>query len=104
MVMIVFFFFVKQKTAYEIRISDWSSDLCSSDLECLHCLLYDTGTGRLRTKVGHSRDAAGSAILADQPGISPQDRRHRDRPGTSLRLPEQNRCRPPSPDRMRRLL
>src|SRR3546814_6628040 len=30
-----FFFFFKQKTAYEMRISDWSSDVCSSDLvEC----------------------------------------------------------------------
>src|SRR3546814_4787947 len=29
------FFFFKQKTAYEMRISDWSSDVCSSDLgEC----------------------------------------------------------------------
>src|SRR3546814_1650986 len=27
------FFFFKQKTAYEMRISDWSSDVCSSDLE-----------------------------------------------------------------------
>src|SRR3546814_13299752 len=26
------FFFLKQKTAYEMRISDWSSDVCSSDL------------------------------------------------------------------------
>src|SRR3546814_14975267 len=31
----VSFFFVKQKTAYEMRISDWSSDVCSSDLEDL---------------------------------------------------------------------
>src|SRR3546814_7768014 len=31
-----FFFFFKQKTAYEMRISDWSSDVCSSDLD------YDT--------------------------------------------------------------
>src|SRR3546814_2438758 len=31
--MCVFFFFFKQKTAYEMRISDWSSDVCSSDLE-----------------------------------------------------------------------
>src|SRR3546814_3903515 len=30
LVMLVFFF--KQKTAYEMRISDWSSDVCSSDL------------------------------------------------------------------------
>src|SRR3546814_9668878 len=29
------FFFFKQKTAYEIRISDWSSDVCSSDLELI---------------------------------------------------------------------
>src|SRR3546814_7231623 len=29
------FFFFKQKTAYEMRISDWSSDVCSSDL-CAH--------------------------------------------------------------------
>src|SRR3546814_3218373 len=29
------FFFFKQKTAYELRISDWSSDVCSSDLEFL---------------------------------------------------------------------
>src|SRR3546814_18491077 len=27
-------FFFKQKTAYELRISDWSSDVCSSDLSC----------------------------------------------------------------------
>src|SRR3546814_8272056 len=31
-VFVVFFFFFKQKTAYEMRISDWSSDVCSSDL------------------------------------------------------------------------
>src|SRR3546814_14630937 len=30
---VVFFFFFKQKTAYEMRISDWSSDVCSSDLD-----------------------------------------------------------------------
>src|SRR3546814_15175362 len=30
--MVIFFFF-KQKTAYEMRISDWSSDVCSSDLK-----------------------------------------------------------------------
>src|SRR3546814_7921532 len=30
--MMCFIFFFKQKTAYEMRISDWSSDVCSSDL------------------------------------------------------------------------
>src|SRR3546814_4081623 len=37
--LITLFFFFKQKTAYEMRISDWSSDVCSSDLrECKTCL------------------------------------------------------------------
>src|SRR3546814_9313676 len=31
----ILFFFYKQKTAYELRISDWSSDVCSSDLNRL---------------------------------------------------------------------
>src|SRR3546814_14118934 len=30
---VICFFFFKQKTAYEMRISDWSSDVCSSDLD-----------------------------------------------------------------------
>src|SRR3546814_9063179 len=30
--LLLFVFFFKQKTAYEMRISDWSSDVCSSDL------------------------------------------------------------------------
>src|SRR3546814_10694583 len=34
------FFFFKQKTAYEMRISDWSSDVCSSDL---HLVLVGSG-------------------------------------------------------------
>src|SRR3546814_18088025 len=34
LVLVLFFFvFFKQKTAYEMRISDWSSDVCSSDLD-----------------------------------------------------------------------
>src|SRR3546814_1533419 len=32
LLIVVLFFFFKQKTAYEMRISDWSSDVCSSDL------------------------------------------------------------------------
>src|SRR3546814_4973924 len=35
-VFIFFIFFFKQKTAYEMRISDWSSDVCSSDLADQH--------------------------------------------------------------------
>src|SRR3546814_3782020 len=37
-----FFFFFKQKTAYEMRISDWSSDVCSSDL---HACVRGFGAG-----------------------------------------------------------
>src|SRR3546814_695697 len=39
---VVCFFFFKQKTAYEMRISDWSSDVCSSDLR----VDMDAGIGR----------------------------------------------------------
>src|SRR3546814_3649917 len=35
----VYFFLFKQKTAYEMRISDWSSDVCSSDLATSNCEL-----------------------------------------------------------------
>src|SRR3546814_4812712 len=38
---LVFFFFFKQKTAYEMRISDWSSDVCSSDLGLLRQIVVD---------------------------------------------------------------
>src|SRR3546814_18882517 len=34
---VILFFFFKQKTAYEMRISDWSSDVCSSDLGLDFC-------------------------------------------------------------------
>src|SRR3546814_9277360 len=42
----MFFFFFKQKTAYEMRISDWSSDVCSSDLRVeAQVRPYDLGFG-----------------------------------------------------------
>src|SRR3546814_14076296 len=41
----VSFFFFKQKTAYEMRISDWSSDVCSSDL-------FIVSLVRVRVKIG----------------------------------------------------
>src|SRR3546814_10333891 len=47
--MFCFFFFFKQKTAYEMRISDWSSDVCSSDLmammEPVLAVLDETDSG-----------------------------------------------------------
>src|SRR3546814_11289409 len=40
-----FFFFFKQKTAYEMRISDWSSDVCSSDLTSYPSIWRETPSG-----------------------------------------------------------
>src|SRR3546814_640410 len=44
------FFFFNQKTAYEWRISDWSSDVCASDLQ------FEAGTGAQRGVEEHQRD------------------------------------------------
>src|SRR3546814_8998532 len=52
-VVFIFVFFFKQKTAYEMRISDWSSDVCSSDLRFIVSVqepgpeIYDWLTARL---------------------------------------------------------
>src|SRR3546814_7892163 len=43
------FFFFKQKTAYEMRISDWSSDVCSSDL-------VETGVSEYQLREAATRD------------------------------------------------
>src|SRR3546814_7393504 len=48
----LFFFFFKQKTAYEMRISDWSSDVCSSDLTTRGRSTMTT-TRRLRMRAAH---------------------------------------------------
>src|SRR3546814_1159276 len=53
--MLLFFFFFKQKTAYEMRISDWSSDVCSSDLEALSKLT----AGRTRAVVNNHQVMTG---------------------------------------------
>src|SRR3546814_10272494 len=56
--MFIFFFF-KQKTAYEMRISDWSSDVCSSDLS------EDLGSGfyRVILRYGFMQDPDVPAAL-----------------------------------------
>src|SRR3546814_12054019 len=75
-----FFFFFKQKTAYEMRISDWSSDVCSSDLgvggpnktSSFHVIgeifdrIYDLGGVRAVTEdVQTVTVAPGGAVIAD---------------------------------------
>src|SRR3546814_13897105 len=62
-----FFFFFKQKTAYEMRISDWSSDVCSSDLE-------DVVDGRLQPAAGVAQLLA-VAVDAEEPGIERSEER-----------------------------
>src|SRR3546814_8314105 len=62
-------FFFKQKTAYEMRISDWSSDVCSSDLECsrMDRRIGVSTVGPLRGQEWHSAEpppAEDQALLA----------------------------------------
>src|SRR3546814_8948823 len=64
-----FFFFFKQNTAYEMRISDWSSDVCSSDL-----LEDDQGmaAGLIKASGGDAATAVREtdAALAKVPAVS----------------------------------
>src|SRR3546814_1464048 len=55
--LVSWFFFFKQKTAYELRISDWSSDVCSSDLPRVTCgsLAPQPKHGRIRMRIRGNR-------------------------------------------------
>src|SRR3546814_5211768 len=79
------FFFFKQKTAYEMRISDWSSDVCSSDLEAraalLHVVLAEGRQRRARHR--HPADRGGQLPRAPVHAGSPAVRQH-DRKSTRL--------------------
>src|SRR3546814_14894400 len=50
------FFFFKQKTAYEMRISDWSSDVCSSDLAAFKGLEEGKNTEQIIESIKSRRD------------------------------------------------
>src|SRR3546814_19120135 len=69
----LFFFFFKQKTAYEMRISDWSSDVCSSDIAfSAVASVGRNARGYLCFAVNafggaECRQGAGRAIFAAQP-------------------------------------
>src|SRR3546814_7575616 len=58
-----FFFFFKQKTAYEMRISDWSSDVCSSDLY-LYSLEY--ARERPQGRVPDSKDPTTAPVARSE--------------------------------------
>src|SRR3546814_15869499 len=67
-VFVYFFFFFKQKTAYEMRISDWSSDVCSSDLATVDLLHQD---GRAVDNIfAHHQSLL---VEADRGNIGPAD-------------------------------
>src|SRR3546814_4852566 len=60
----MFFFFVKQKTADELRISDWSSDVCSSDLDVI---LVAARTG---SEADGARGVTAFLVEMDAAGVS----------------------------------
>src|SRR3546814_1855483 len=73
------FFFFKQKTAYEMRISDWSSDVCSSDLGRL-AYLADPGAFDADSLVGDQLAEVADGDMVDVRRLVPgdgQQARHR---------------------------
>src|SRR3546814_4176411 len=60
-----FFFFFKQKTAYEMRISDWSSDVCSSDLAAGWRAAACGGRRHLTQSLPQDKSRGGSASPDD---------------------------------------
>src|SRR3546814_3165555 len=59
------FFFFKQKTAYEMRISDWSSDVCSSDLGVIGAALGTAILPALARHIGQGEDDAARRIQSN---------------------------------------
>src|SRR3546814_4007452 len=70
MACLLFFFFFKQKTAYEMRISDWSSDVCSSDLPMIAELPGGGRADEILVDVGPGLRPRAQAVLppARRPG------------------------------------
>src|SRR3546814_6268056 len=64
LVFFFFFFFFKQKTAYEMRISDWSSDVCSSDLGAALVRLLEALEERFNGHVFRLTDDERAALAA----------------------------------------
>src|SRR3546814_13092892 len=74
----MFFFFFKQKTAYEMRISDWSSDVCSSDL--ISSLPEESAVGSVQSALTSSavrmlqlspQSSTAETVPASAPTIAP---------------------------------
>src|SRR3546814_6576631 len=75
----VLFFFFKQKTAYEMRISDWSSDVCSSDLRPFFGLgrQRNPESGDSRTPNLRQRNPESSASVNETPNFFVSVMKHR---------------------------
>src|SRR3546814_20647846 len=74
------FFFFKQKTAYEMRISDWSSDVCSSDL-----LGLGADAEQMTDRIGELGAVQRIEVeIADAAGIELAAKLGRDRGGDEL--------------------
>src|SRR3546814_5063614 len=87
-----FIFFFKQKTAYEMRISDWSSDVCSSDLSSLQRASRPSLTGPTRSR--RPPRAAAPAAPASAPDPRESGTAHwyrRDRHSTGRGRPPRDR-------------
>src|SRR3546814_3650207 len=63
-----YFFFFKQKTAYDMRISDWSSDVCSSDLQQGEVAL-EVGADLVAEVVGRDQIAVRAEVGFDRPVV-----------------------------------
>src|SRR3546814_4948123 len=75
MILCLVFFFFKQKTAYEMRISDWSSDVCSSDLFLgIHAAAGEIEVARQR-RADQPRQRMRSAHVARQADLRERDRK-----------------------------
>src|SRR3546814_6102916 len=70
--MCMYCFFFKQKTAYDMRISDWSSDVCSSDLE-LEIVARPASAFELGTSLAYT-DAKLKSVVAGVPAAQVGDR------------------------------
>src|SRR3546814_8209867 len=64
--MFMYLFFFKQKTAYEMRISDWSSDVCSSDLR----VSTDNGVSYYAASGDYKTLTAGTGVENNSGGLS----------------------------------